>query len=152
MIESGFGRTERLELGQKRLQPWPRAKTCNRDVSEPRPPLGLVDVQLLEPLRESPVELSCMTASILEHEHRHALGLPVAKRAEDRALHPSRCLSQGCRKRVELAGRPASEERKGDVEMLPGKRPDGASEEGIALPSDDRIGRIERKRKTEEEP
>src|SRR5919202_946746 len=78
MIESGVGRTERAELGQRRGEPRAPAEADDREVREPWPALPLVHAEPLEPLVEIPREGGRAPVLVVEDEHPDAAGLSVA--------------------------------------------------------------------------
>ena len=151
MVDRGFGRTERRESGQGRLELGRRAKAQHRDVREPSPFLRLVDPDALQPL----VEIACQPPRTLilvrEDEHGDAACLPVAQGAEDDGPRDgaSRCFERFC-DAAHVLGWAMSEEGKRDVEVAKLDEP-GITAEGIALPLADRVPHVCREREATED-
>jgi hypothetical protein len=121
-------------------------------VREPRPPLGLVDADLLEPAGEIVRERGCSPTFVVEHDHPDAPRLAVAARAKERPDGGGGGGSHLRGDRPDLAGRPRSEERERDVEVRRRNetRVTGAGERP-ALPGDEALDDALGERECEEE-
>ena len=53
MVDSGIGRTDLSELGERWTEAGPLPEPQDGDMRQPAPRLGLVDVQALQPLEEA---------------------------------------------------------------------------------------------------
>src|SRR5262249_59392833 len=82
MVDSGSGRTDFAETGQRRPEPRPAAEPEHRDVRKPRAALALEDAEPLEPLEHIRREPSRVPAQVVEDEHANAASLPVAELPE----------------------------------------------------------------------
>jgi hypothetical protein len=146
MVDRRIGRTERLELGHRRVEARRLPEAQYGDMREPRPLLALIDAEGLQSVEEPSGEPSAFLCAIVEHEHPHAAGLAVAARREHDVGGFSRSVGQRHRDRRQLAGRPSAEEREREVEML--ARDDPALAEMLVLPGlevvQDAVGKPER--------
>jgi hypothetical protein len=151
MVDSCTGRTDRAEAGQRRTEPWPLPEPDDREVRQPRTPLGLVHAEPLEPVVEVTRQLSSGTVLVIEDEHPDAARLSIAAFAEGDRSRP------GCGRfelgpdRLDLMGRPRAEEGERDVEVV---APDGPIRTGrqARLPGDEAVEHVFGQGESAEEP
>src|SRR5438105_2693968 len=155
MVESGVGRTERSEVGERRGEPRALPEPDDGEVREPRPPVALVHAQPLEPLVEVARERGGAAVLVVEHEHADAPRLAVPHDGEASGLGGRGGFAQRTRDRRSLLARPATEERQRDVEV----RADDAADadpsplrKRASAPRDEPVQDVVRKTKGAEEP
>src|SRR5262245_36081001 len=122
MIESRFGRTDGTQRRRPRSRSRPLPEASDRDVRQPWPVLGPVDVQLLEQTREALLQACCAALLVVEDDHADSRGLAIAHRHEHGLETPDRGLVERRPQQVELARGPAAEERERCVQMLGGEK------------------------------
>src|SRR5438876_396133 len=88
MIESGVGRTERAQLGQRRGEPRALAEPDDGEMRQPRTAFALVHAPPLEPPVEVVGERDRPSALVVEDEHADAPRLAVAGDGESGAPPP----------------------------------------------------------------
>ena len=151
MVDSGTGRTDRAEAGQRRTEPWPLPEPDDREVRQPRTPLRLVHAEPVEPVVEVTRQFSSGTVLVVEDDHPDAARLSIAAFAED---DRSRL---GCGRfelgpdRLDVVGRPRAEEGERDVEVV---APDGSMRTGrkARLPLDKTVEHVLGQGESAEEP
>src|SRR5438128_8545102 len=140
MIESGVGRTERAELGERRGEPRALAEPDDGEVRKPAAALPLVHAQPLEPPVEVVGERDRPSALVVEDEHADAPRLAVAGDGESGAPGGRGRLPELAGDRGDIRGGSAPEEGQGDVEVRPddaadavsfGKRPAAPGDEAV---------------------
>jgi hypothetical protein len=151
MVDSGTGRSDRPEVGQRRCEARTLAEPDDREVRQPRTPLGLVDAEPMEPALEVTRELPCGIVLVVEDEHPDAPRLPIAALAEqDRARSGCCCLELGPDP-IDLAGRARSEKGKRDVQVVASDRSIRAGRKS-RLPGDEAIEAVLGQREGAKEP
>jgi hypothetical protein len=151
MVDSGTGRTDGAETGQRRSEPRPLSEPDDREVRQPRTPLGFVHAEPMEPPVEVTRQLSRRTVLVVEHEHPDGARFSVAAFAKDDRSRP------GCGRfelgldLLDLAGRPRAEEGERDVEVV---APDGPIRTGrqARLPGDEAVEHVFGQGESAEEP
>src|SRR5437762_236523 len=150
MVDSGSGRTDLAEAGQRRPQPRGTPETEHRDMREPRSLLALVHAEPLQAFEDVQSEALRVPADVVEHEHADAPGLAVAVLAEPDRAGCGSGLSQLGRDRPGLGGGTAAEERDRGVEVLP--RHGTPVSELATLPVNKRVEHRIGQRESAEEP
>src|SRR5262245_30840015 len=150
MVDSGSGRTDLAETGQRWPEPGLPTEPEHRDVREPRTALARVDAEPLEPLEHVDRESPCVTAQVVEDEHADAARLPVAELPEREGA------GGGCRSaELDPDGRSlgcgaATEEGDSDVQIS--ARHDAVAREYAPLPFREPVEHRVRERESAEEP
>ena len=153
MIESGVGRTERLEVGQRRSEPRALAEPDDGEVREPRTALALVHPQPLEPPVEVVGERDRAAVLVVEDEHAHAPRLAVAGDREPGGPGGRGCLSKLAGDRRNLGSRAPAEERKREVEVCTDNTADTSPlRKRLTAPGDEAVEDDVRETKGAEEP
>ena len=80
MIDSGVGRSDLAEVGQRRREPRRDTKADDRDVRQPGPLLALVHARAAPAARRDPPRARPPAVLVVEHEHPDAARLAVARR------------------------------------------------------------------------
>src|SRR5437764_233173 len=153
MIESGVGRTERAEVGQRRGEPRALAEADDGEVREPRTALALVHAQPLEPPMEVVRERAGAASLVLEDEHADAPGLAVPRDGEASGLGGRGGFLKCAGDRRNLLSAPAAQERQRDVEV---RADDGAHasplRKRVPPPRDEAVEDLVGKTESAEEP
>src|SRR5213592_434818 len=151
MVDSGTGRTDRAEPGQRWSESRPLAEPDDREMRQPRTTLRLVDPEPAEALVEVTCQLPGGAVLVVEDDHPDAARLAIAALAEhDRPRSGCGCFELGP-DRLDLARRPRAEEGQGDVEV--GAR-DGSMGAGrkAGLPGDEAVEHVVGQGESAEEP
>lgn len=151
MVDSGSGRTERLEVGQGRAKPRLRPEAGDGDMGKPWASFPLVHAGALQVL----VQVECQSARppllVREDEHGDASRLHIAESAEnDRPVERPNGRSECFRDWPQLVRRPMAEEGQREVEVGAFDEASMAAE-GVALPVDERVAHAVSEREGAEE-
>ena len=149
MVNSGIGRTELPEHGQRRSEAGTLAEPKHRDVREPGAVLALVHA---EPF-QAPMQIfgECHPGPVLvaEGEHADAARFPVTDGLEAHRAGVPGCVARGAEDRLELGNWPVPKEGKGDVKVLSDDHP---SRKLLGLPLAQAVERVVGKPQGAEEP
>ena len=119
---------------------------------EPFPPLGLVDAQPLETIREASREATRTASLVGEREHPDAARLAIAGRGKDETAALGGAVPHRLNDRPHVGGRAAPQEDERDVEVPRSHEASGGSvRERLALPRDEALDGLFRERKGDEE-
>jgi hypothetical protein len=146
MIESGIGRTERAELGERRPEPRALPEADDGEMRKPRPLLSLVQAEPFEPRVEILRQRSRRTVLVVEDEHPDAPGLAVPGDGEASLSRGPGRLPEGARDRRDIGGGPPPEEGQRDVEIGADDSPYAPAFRELApLPLDEAVEDVVRK-------
>ena len=152
MVDSGPGRTECGEVGQR----WPQAgrspEAEHRDVRQPRPPFGLIDAELSEPRMDVSRKERRPPAIVVQDDHADVACLPVPARPErERLGHDGSGQAKLGGDPPDVPGRSVAEEREGGVQVL-ARDCAGAVSNLARLPGDDAVECLFGKSESAKEP
>lgn len=149
MVDSGIGRTELPELGQRRSEAGALAEAKHRDVREPGAVLGLIHADPFQAPMQIFGERRRRPVLVAEDEHADAASFPVADGLEAHRASAGGCVARGAENLLELGNGPVPKESKGDVKVVSDDHP---SRELLGLPLAQPVERVVGKPQGAEEP
>jgi len=153
MVDSGFGRTDLAQIGERRPQSGRAPEAHDREVWKPWTLLPLVHAERLQPLVEIGSQRGRAPVLVVEDEHPNASGLAIHADGETRRNRARARVPQAAPDRVDLDGGTVTEKGEGDVNVAGSDDTDVAGvREDVALPVREALAGVLGKAKADEEP